>query len=139
MTTVADVMTASVTPIAPTATLREAARLMRELNVGVLPVCEAGKPVGLVTDRDLVVRGLADGRESSHAAAEAMTRELHTVRATDTVDAALRQMQAAQVRRLLVVDDAGRLAGIVSLGDLALRQNRSLDDTLEKISSPQGA
>ena len=97
-----------------------------------------GKLVGLITDRDIVVRALAEGRDARAVRAEeAMTTELHTVRPNDRVIEAIRKMGDRQVRRLPVVDREGNLRGIISMADIALETeaDRELADALEEISS----
>lgn len=135
MPTIADVMTKPVTHISPIDTHLRAARLMRQLDVGSLPVCIDDKPVGIVTDRDLVVRGIADERDPQECTVEGvMTRDLHTIGWQAPVAEALAVMEQAQVRRLVVVNESGGIVGIVSLGDLAVRQPQPVQATLEKIS-----
>lgn len=135
--TMHDVMTKVVTAISPVDTQRQAAKLMRKLDVGSLPVCIEGKPVGIVTDRDLVLRSMADGRDADDCTVEAvMTRDLHTISDRAAVADAMAMMQSTQVRRLIVTDEAGQMVGIVSLGDLALRQPQPVQATLARISEP---
>lgn len=136
MTTIAEIMTPGVTHITAKTTVQEAARLMRDLDVGALPVMDGDKPMGIITDRDLVVRCAAQGRQPTDAIDHGMTKTVETVKTTDDINTAMSRMEAAQIRRLLVLDPSGKLAGIVSLGDLAVRQQKSLDETLEKISEP---
>ncbi|MEP6791273.1 MAG: CBS domain-containing protein [Ramlibacter sp.] len=140
MTTVSNVMTRSVRTLAPGDTLVQAAQAMKELNVGVIPVCEAGALVGMVTDRDIVVRGLALGLDSRTARlSEVMSADVRTVRDDADVDQILGDMARSQVRRLPVVDAQGGLVGIVSLGDIATRDSldkAELANSLGEISAP---
>ena len=136
MTQIKDIMTPNPQTLAPDATLQAAAQAMQQHDIGSLPVCEAGKPLGIVTDRDIAVRGVAKGLAASSAARDVMTSELRTCHADHTVDQVLAAMGDAQVRRLLVVDDAGKLVGIVALGDLATRQSKDVDEALREISRP---
>ena len=116
-----DVMTPDAVSAPPGMTLMAAAEMMRLLNVGSLPVVEDGRVVGILTDRDIVVRGLALGRDSrTTPVSEVMTRNVQTCSLEEDVEDVARQMRELQVRRLLVVDEDERLVGIVSLGDLAL-------------------
>ncbi|MFL5352034.1 CBS domain-containing protein [Archangium sp.] len=140
MKTLQDVMTRGVEAIAPHATLTQAAEKMRQLNVGPLPVCEGDTLVGLVTDRDLVVRGIAMGHDpdTSHVSS-VMTEDVETLPPGASLEQAAKLMEERQLRRLLVVDGGGKLVGIVSLGDLS----REVDDTtaartLEHLSEPSG-
>ena len=132
---VESVMTPVPAQVAPGTTLTETARLMRDLDIGSVLVSDGGHLVGLVTDRDLVVRGLAE--ESSAAADEVgalCSERLVTVAPDDTLDDAAQLMRDAAVRRLPVVSD-GMAVGVVSLGDLALAQEP--DSGLASISGAQ--
>ena len=154
-----DIMTRDVTVAARDTTLEEVARMMRDEDTGVIPIVEQGETpsdsvtevqrvpartaangrlVGLITDRDIAVRAIAEGRDC-HAtrAEEAMTSELHTVRPNDRVIEAIRKMGDKQVRRLPVVDREGNLRGIISMADIALETeaDRELGEALEEISS----
>ena len=140
MTTVADVMTRGVHALAPTDTVTAAARAMDELNVGVIPVCENGKLLGVVTDRDIVVRGMALGLDgNSTALVDVMSTSLRTAREDDDVEEVLNLMADSQIRRLPVVDADDQLIGIVSIGDIAAKGtggHASVGGSLGAISSP---
>jgi CBS domain-containing protein len=140
MTTVAEVMTRGVRSMAPGDSVVEAARAMDELNVGVIPVCEGEKLVGMVTDRDIVVRGVAtEGEIRSMKLADVMSANVRCAREGDDVDRVLSEMAEAQIRRMPVVDDSQRLVGIVSLGDIAAKDPEDEVDvamSLGDISSP---
>jgi CBS domain-containing protein len=134
-----EAMTPDVVTVAPDAPLTEAARLMRESDIGPLPVCEGKRIVGMLTDRDITVRAIAEGRDPNITrVAEVMTPEVTSCQESDDVERAAQLMQSAQLRRLLVVDAEGRLAGIVSLGDLALQTGDDAlsGQTLERVSEP---
>ena len=134
-----EVMTREVIGISPERTLRDAAELMRALDVGPLPVVEHGRLAGMVTDRDIVVRGIALGLDpQSTPVRSVMSEGAFTCHLEDDVVQAAEQMRELQVRRLLVVDDRGHLVGLVSLADLVLDvQDESLAGrTLEGISEP---
>ncbi len=128
--TVKDVMVEQVVTIDSSATLAEAAQLMRDANVGVLPVVEGGRLRGLLTDRDIVVRAVARGVDPrSTRVAECATGDVVSARPEWSVEQATRVMARNQVGRLPVVDDDGRLVGIVTLSSLALR-SRDEDEAL---------
>ena len=132
-----DVMTTSVECVRPETTLQEAAAKMKSLNVGSLPVCEGDRPIGIVTDRDIVVRAIADGRDPRTARVpEAMTAEVVSVPETADVKEAARLMKDRQIRRIVVVDPNKRVVGIVSLGDIAVdtHDDKMSGDVLEKVS-----
>ena len=139
MATIHDIMTHKVSVIQLSDSMQTAAERMRDLDVGVLPVCDGETLVGMVTDRDIAVRGVAAGLNPEDAlVADVMTDDVHACRATDTtdtIDAAMQQMGDAQVRRLAVLDPDRRIIGIVALGDLATRQSASTDNTLREISA----
>ncbi|MGK2964334.1 MAG: CBS domain-containing protein [Tepidiformaceae bacterium] len=116
MSKIKDFMTTPVVTVSAKATLAEAARLMRDNDVGFLPVVDGDDLKGVVTDRDLVVRGLADGNEKSIG--EIVSGGVIFLRPDDDEKEAEKLMSANNVRRLPVVDN-GRLAGMVSVGDLA--------------------
>jgi len=136
-----EVMTAAPEVIRPEATLQEAAETMRQLNVGPLPVCDVGgKLVGMLTDRDITIRATAEGRDPFTT----LVRDVMTADAVlyvfddQDVEEAARVMEQNQVRRLAVLDRNRQLAGIVSLGDLALAGTDEdvTAEALEQISQP---
>ncbi len=119
-----EIMTAHARCIGPDNTLVEAAGLMRELDVGALPVCENHRLAGMLTDRDIVVRGTADGRDpNSTSVRDVMSISVVFVHAEQPVEEAVRVMEDRQIRRLPVIGRDGRLVGIVSLGDIAISSN----------------
>ena len=140
MTTVADVMTRDVRTLGPNDSVVDAARCMDELNVGVIPVCEGDKLVGVVTDRDIVVRGVAQqGAVGNMKLADVMSGHVRCAREGDDVDQVLSEMAEAQIRRMPVVDGDQKLVGIVSLGDIAAKNPEDELDvamSLGDISSP---
>ena len=120
MQTVADVMTRGIRTLSPTDSLVLAAQAMRELDVGAVPVCDGVRLVGMVTDRDIVVRGVA--QELMNASiGEVMSEGLLYCQEDEPVTSAIDSMRQQQVRRLPVVDKDKRLVGIVSLGDVATK------------------
>jgi len=130
--TIRSVMTPNPASIAPEATLGGAARTMRDLDIGTIVVTNEGRPVGIVTDRDIVVRGLAAGRSPTSSVAEIFSDDLTTVSESDPVDGAIKLMREKKLRRLPVTR-AGTLIGIVSIGDLAV--DRAPDSVLAEISA----
>lgn len=119
-----EIMTGNPRSIAPGNTLVEAAGLMRELDVGALPVLDDNRLAGIVTDRDLVVRGIADGRDPSSATvSDVMSGGTERVFADQEVEEAVQLMEKRQIRRLPVLDREERLVGMVSLGDIATSSN----------------
>lgn len=115
-----DVMTRGVETISPNATLKEAAEKMRDQAIGALPVVEAERLVGMLTDRDITVRATAEGRDPKEVTvAEVMTEGVVTVGADEPIEVAEQLMESSAVRRLVVVDPQGRPAGMLSLDDLA--------------------
>jgi CBS domain-containing protein len=140
MTTVADVMTRGVRTMAPSDTVVQAAQAMDELNVGVIPVCEGQKLVGMVTDRDIVVRGVAqEGDPKTMKLADVMSTNVRCAREEDDIDDVLSEMATTQIRRMPVVDGRDQLVGIVTLGDIAAKDIGDEEDlavSLSDISSP---
>jgi CBS domain-containing protein len=140
MTTVADVMTRDVRTMSPQDSVMDAARCMDELNVGVIPVCEGEKLVGMVTDRDIVVRGVAQQAQLANMKlADVMSGHVRCVREGDDVERVLGEMADAQIRRMPVVDGNQKLVGIVTLGDIAAKNPEDEVDvalSLGDISSP---
>ena len=111
----------------------EAARIMRDSDIGDVIVLQGGEVGGIVTDRDIVVRGVAEGRDGgSTSVGDVFTSGVEAIAPNDSVDDALRKMRDADIRRLPVVDN-GRPVGIISLGDLAVE--REPDSTLADISA----
>jgi CBS domain-containing protein len=134
-----DVMTNHVEAIPPSASLQEAAEKMKSLDVGALPVCQNDKLIGMLTDRDIAIRAVADGLDPRQTpVADAMTRDVIFCFDDEDVDKAAKLMEERQIRRLIVMDHDKHAVGILSLGDLA---TRSRDDSrkgevLEQISQP---
>lgn len=116
---VRDVMTSNPTTCEPTATLVDAAKVMAREDVGPVPIVEGGKLVGLVTDRDIIIRAVAEGRDvTSTTVRDVASKDLVTVTADEDLDRALQLMAQHQVRRIPVVD-GDRVVGIVSQADVA--------------------
>ncbi|KQB93972.1 CBS domain-containing protein [Geobacillus thermodenitrificans] len=126
MQTVRDVMSTDIQYCTPLNNIYEVAVKMREFDVGAIPIVDDGHLVGMITDRDLVVRGIAEKHPGSTAVTEVMSRDLVTLSPDDSVQKAADMMARHQIRRLPVVEN-GRLVGIVALGDLAT--NRYSDES----------
>jgi CBS domain-containing protein len=116
---VQELMSRNVKVIDSTATLLEAAELMRDEDIGALPVADAGRPIGMLTDRDIVVRALADYKDPNQTRVrDIITPRLSTIYADQDVSEAAELMAKQQVRRLLVIDHDKAPVGILSLGDI---------------------
>src|SRR3954469_5763616 len=115
-----DVMSRAVKVVGPDSSIREAAQFMRDGNFGLLPVVENDRMVGTVSDRDIAVRGVAEGKEWRTKGRDVMSTGILWAYEDDSVGAALDGMSERQVRRLPVVSRQKRLVGIVALGDLAV-------------------
>jgi CBS domain-containing protein len=136
---VRDMMTSNVSALAPTATIAQVAQQMRHLNVGSIPIVEDDRLVGVITDRDIVLRVVADGLDPHLELANLhMTPDPTVIDPDTTAEQAEQIMARQQIRRLPVVE-RGRLVGYLALGDLALQnKDRSVGNTLEQISEPTG-
>jgi CBS domain-containing protein len=132
-----EIMTGNVRTATREMTLREIAGLMRDGDMGAVPVVENEKLVGIVTDRDIVVRAIAEGRDSATPISDVMTTEIFSVKPDDYVFEAIRLMGDRQVRRVPVITETGELAGIIAMADIALEMEdeREIAETLEEISS----
>jgi CBS domain-containing protein len=139
---VRDLMTANPATCTPDSTAEQAARLMEQHDCGALPVVEgeARRLVGMITDRDLAIRGLAHGKGGNTPVRDLMSPSPATVGAGDDLDALETVMTRQQVRRVPVVDDSGRPVGIVSQADLARERKqigkKHLGKVVEEISEP---
>jgi CBS domain-containing protein len=141
MMQIKDVMTQSAETVDSDALVIDAATKMKELNVGSLPVCDNGKLEGLITDRDIIVRLLAEGRDPlCTRIGEIMTHGATYCFDDQTLDEAASLMQAQQIRRLPILNRNKELVGILSLGDIAVRADTIDQDlaneALKKISEP---
>lgn len=137
MKSVRDVMSSDVECCTPVDNAYEVAVKMKELNVGAIPIVENGNLLGMITDRDLVIRGIAEKRSGSNAVTNLMSEQLVTVTPDTSVDEAARIMAEKQIRRLPVVEN-GKLLGIVALGDLAVEKesDQKAGFALSEISEP---
>jgi CBS domain-containing protein len=135
-TKIRDVMTSDPRTVEPSATVQEAAKAMRDEDVGPIPIVENGSLVGILTDRDIVVRIVAEGKDaSSTTVGDIASHDLATIDPEQTLDEALRLMAKHQVRRLPVCEEDGRLVGIVAQADVALEgDDRTTGHVVEEIS-----
>jgi len=141
MTTVADIMTRNVRTLAPTDTVRRAAQSMGELDVGSIPVCNGKKLVGMVTDRDITLRGVAEGLDTEKTLlSDIMSKDVKWCFDDQSLEEVMETMAASQIRRLPVVSRDKELVGILSLGDLATKtDNEEVASVLEDISETASA
>jgi CBS domain-containing protein len=132
---VSEVMTAQVVTAKPTSTITEVARTMAKIESGAVPVVDDDKVVGLITDRDIVIRVVADGLGLDSPVSQVMSEDVQTCHEDDNVADAAAKMGSHQIRRLVVLNERGKLAGILSLGDVALDYGaKAVGKTLEEIS-----
>jgi CBS domain-containing protein len=134
-----EIMTREVEVIHPDATLAEAAEKMRDLNVGPLPVSDGTTVLGMVTDRDITIRGTATGRDpSTTKVRDVMTPDVVYVFEDDDVKDAAKTMAEKQIRRVVVLNRDKRLTGIVAMADIAVdvNEDKLSGKTLESISEP---
>jgi CBS domain-containing protein len=134
---VADVMTTNVDSCSPNSTCKEVAMKMKELDVGAVPICDNEKLVGIVTDRDIVIKGFVNNLSSDSLISELVTDNVVKGSKEMSVEEAVRLMSQHQIRRLPIVED-DKLVGIVSLGDLAVNNQSTYEagQALKNISNP---
>ena len=134
---VSEVMTRDVRTVRPDQTAKEAASFMLSEDAGSIPVTDGDRLIGMITDRDIAVRGVAKGHGPDTPVRELMTDDIICVRDNDDVDDVASKMSEAQVRRLPVIDRDERLCGIVSLGDLSRDgDSGSAGQALQGVSAP---
>ncbi|XRL90717.1 CBS domain-containing protein [Bacillus subtilis] len=135
MSSVKDTMTTQVATVSPNQTIQEAASLMKQHNVGAIPVVEQGVLKGMLTDRDIALRTTAQGHDGQTPVSEVMSTELVSGNPNMSLEDASQLMAQHQIRRLPIVDQ-NNLVGIVALGDLAVNQmsNESAGSALTNIS-----
>jgi len=139
MAIIRDYMTSQVETVGPDDTARDAAAFMLSADTGSIPVCDGDKVIGMITDRDIAVRGVANGKGPDCAVRDLMSSDVICVRDTDDYTSVAQQMSDAQVRRLPVVDAHGKLVGMVSLGDLSREADPAVaTEALEGVSAPGG-
>jgi len=142
----AEIMTEDPEVVTPETNLTEVAKKMRDLDVGIMPIVASGENRrlrGVITDRDIAVRAIAEGKDGSARVSECMTGEVRSVNKNDSIEDVMRIMRREQIRRVPVTDREGRLVGIISQADLAVdygrddsSRRREVGATLERISEP---
>ena len=139
MATIRDLMTSNPETVGPDHTAKDAAAFMLSADTGSIPVCDGDKVIGMITDRDIAVRGIAAGKGPDCSVRELMSDGIICARADDDVDAVAKRMSREQVRRLPVLDEDEKLVGIISLGDLARETiGEPAHQALEGVSRPGG-
>ena len=134
-----EVMTRDVETVTPDQTAQEAASFMLSADAGSIPVIEGDRLVGIITDRDIAVRGVAKGHGPDTPVRDLMSNGLVCARVDDDIEEVANKMSEAQVRRLPVIDEQERLCGIVSLGDLSREtDDETAQQALEGVSQPGG-
>ena len=134
---VSEVMTRDVQTVRPDQPVRDAASFMLSADAGSIPVIDGDRLIGMITDRDIAVRGVAKGYGPDTPVREMMTDDIVCAREEDDVEEVATKMSRAQVRRMPVIDAHDRLCGIVSLGDLSREADRqSADQALQGVSAP---
>lgn len=134
-----DIMTRDVDVVRPEAPIREAAMKVRSLDVGPIPVCDGERLIGMLTDRDITIRAVAERRDPDETPVrDVMTHDVAFCFEDQDVEQAAALMEQRQIRRIPVLNEQKRLVGIVSLGDLALgtRDPERVGQTLEEVSAP---
>ena len=139
MATIRDLMTSSVETVGPDHTAKDAAGFMLSADTGSIPVCENDKVIGMITDRDIAVRGVAAGKGPDCSVRDLMSSDVVCARDSDDAQSVAQQMSEAQVRRLPVLDANDKLVGMVSLGDLSRDAEQSAaTQALEGVSAQGG-
>jgi CBS domain-containing protein len=136
-----DIMTANPESVTASDSIQAAARIMRDSDVGIVPVVDdegSRRLRGVITDRDIAVRCVAEGRDGTCRVSDLMSGDLVTARPDDDVSKVMDRMKTEQVRRIPVVDDSDRLVGIIAQADIALDGpgDKAIGDVVEKISEP---
>lgn len=138
MEKVGDIMNTDVETISPDATIEEAAQQMRDGDYGVLPVGDDENLIGIITDRDIAIRAVAEGKDVDTPVSEVMSEGVVYANEDDSVEEAAQIMSDHQIRRLPVVDSDNKLVGIVSIGDFAVEVSDlgPVAEAMSKISAP---
>ncbi|MES2205929.1 MAG: CBS domain-containing protein [Pseudomonadota bacterium] len=138
MNLISEIMSTDVKVLKPDNSLQTAAQLMSELNVGGIPVCDGDKLIGMVTDRDIAIRGVAYGKDINKTTIkEVMSSDVHWCFDDQQIEEVSEKMSDIQIRRIPVMNRQKKLVGIVSLGDIAAKHSsREAAETLKDISYP---
>ena len=132
---ISEVMTTAVQVGSPDDTLQKAAQMMADYDFGILPILDDNQLVGMLSDRDITIRAVAKGfSPNEHFVREIMSNDVEFIFQDDSIEDAAQMMSDLQVRRLPVVDSDEQLVGIVSLGDLAISDDKAAGEALESIS-----
>ncbi len=134
---ISEIMTNTVSAVSPNSTIKEAASIMKELNVGSVPVCEGKRPIGIITDRDIVIRNVANAGDVNTPVSQVMSQNIVYGNPNMSDQEAADLMSARQVRRLPIIENEN-IVGIVALGDLAVNHGTDLEagQALTDISVP---
>ena len=136
---ISDVMTRSIETVGPDHSAQDAATFMLNADTGAIPVTDGDRLIGMITDRDIAVRGVAKGYGPETKVRDLMTDDIVSVRHDDNVEDVATRMSEAQVRRVPVLDDESKLCGMVSLGDLSRQAGGdAAREALDGISQPGG-
>jgi CBS domain-containing protein len=139
-----EIMSKNPTCVTPDTPLVDAARLMKDENIGVVPVVESSNSrrlVGVLTDRDIAIRAVAEGRDgATTSVGHVMSTDIHTSAPDDSVNDIMALMGSEQIRRIPIVDERGDVVGIIAQADIVLEanDNKKAERTVEKISEPSG-
>ena len=139
-----EIMSKNPTCVTPDTPLVDAARLMKDENIGVVPVVESSNSrrlVGVLTDRDIAIRAVAEGRDgATTSVGHIMSTDIHTSAPDDSVNDIMALMGSEQIRRIPIVDERGDVVGIIAQADIVLEanDNKKAEKTVEKISEPSG-
>lgn len=134
-----DIMTKQVEIVSPDTSLRDAARMMRDADIGFLPVGENDRLVGTLTDRDIAIRAIADGKDANAKVRDAMSANIEYVFEDQDSSEAAQLMSSRQIRRLPVMSREKRLVGVLAIGDLATRtgDDDMVGQTVQDVSEPK--
>jgi CBS domain-containing protein len=131
---VREIMTSNVECLGPESSLKEIAQEMKSLDVGFIPICENDRLVGTVTDRDIVIRAIADGNDVNTKVRDIMSRDIIYAFEDDDVKTVAEKMREQDVRRILILDNNKRLVGVVSIGDISKVEEKVSGKTLHDIT-----